>query len=135
MNKLKAIHKTYIASLLATVLFIFIVIIILQINKGEVLEIKGIFKKEKDIFFSFEIENYKANDIDINEQFFLRDDEINTLYEAVVIKVVKIEYENLTNRIICDLRVSCDEYVEVGKEKTMRLIKSHSGIIDKFLHQ
>lgn len=130
MKKLNTVQRAYVASLFATIQFVFVVIVILQLNKGQVVEVNGTFKKGENTVFSFELESYEADDLEVNEQLVLRDKDLNVVYEAVVMRIIKIQYENSSSKMVCDLRILDDESIENGEHKSMELIRSSGDILN-----
>ena len=51
---MKIVQRAYVALIFATILFVFVIVVILKLNKGDTLEVKGTFTRDEDIVFSFE---------------------------------------------------------------------------------
>ncbi len=130
MKEMKIVQRAYVALIFATILFVFVIVVILKLNKGDTLEVKGTFTRDEDIVFSFELENYDADDIEVNEQLFLRDKELNIVYKAVVIKILKIQCEDSNSVLVCDLRILDNEIIDNDGARSMEIIKKSGGILD-----
>lgn len=129
VKKIKVIPMAYGASFLATILFMLVVTIVLQLNKNDIIEVSGTFKNEEGIIFSFELENYKADDFEVAEQILLRDMNLNITYKAVVMRVTRTEYENSGSKTVCDLRILDDECIEFGLNRRMELIRESGKLL------